>query len=625
MKLLGLIIRNYENIIEKQIFNFSDEYTICYNWGDTIEIKKNLNFIPYFYGKNITNISAIVGINGVGKTSILNFIGFKLSERKEFLNKYEYFLIYESNEDIFIEFNNSLNINKILFQDTSIEIESGLLGFNDARLLKKQDNYAETCNFTPDGSINYIFTRYLQYSFNEANDSIDKIIGNELITRNLCQSPIHFFRIQAFKFLKTNDFFTPNKKMKYRISFWSINSLLEFILEAKTDFSQKLYYLLKQFQYLDNDIENKHTQFTKQIIAYYIYLIYILHTNYNFDNKYLLYLIYNIIKDHLVSYRSDSLKEHDIFIAKLHRDKDALLHYFNKETTKIDKNNNYQISDFIRFSIETIQNLYLASKKDDNHIEFNNNSFTIDVSIENKEINDFLNSYSELIFCNNTNNGEVIFTESNLFLNLHELSSTGEEKLVKLLASLIALISTETEGNNIILIDEIDETFHPSWSTKIIQLLSICCTYFRILFNRPIEETSFQFIITTHSPYILSDIKNQNVLSLEYDQDKIISKQIDTFSKNIQRITYDEMTTHSIYGSFAEYKINKIINILNQNYITTDLFDTIRDEIQIINEDIIRNKLNQMLLEISSSQNKIDFLISKLSPDEIALLKSKLE
>lgn len=625
MKLLGLIIRNYENIIEKQIFNFSDEYTICYNWGDTIEIKKNLNFIPYFYGKNITNISAIVGINGVGKTSILNFIGFKLSERKEFLNKYEYFLIYESNEDIFIEFNNSLNINKILFQDASIEIKSGLLGFNDARLFKKQDNYVETYTFTSDGSINYIFTRYLQYSFNEPNDSIDKIIGNKLITRNLCQSPIHYFKIQAFKFLKNNDFFTPNKKMKYRISFWSINSLLEFIIEAITDFPQELYDSLAQLQILDNTHKNNRIQFTKQIIAYFIYLIYILNSNYNFDDKTFLNLIHNIIEGHLNGVNNKHQIESDDFITKLCSNKQILLNYFAIEPTSINKINNYQISDFIDFSIETIQNLYLASKKEDTHIEFNNNSFTIDVSIENKEINDFLESYSKLIFCNNANDGKVIFTESNLFLNLHELSSTGEEKLVKLLASLIALISKETEGNNIILIDEIDETFHPSWSTKIIQLLSICCTYFRILRDLPIEETSFQFIITTHSPYILSDIKNQNVLSLEYDQDKIISKQINTFSKNIQRITYDEMTTHSIYGSFAEYKINKIVNILNQNYITPDLFDTIRDEIQIINEDIIRNKLNQILLEISPSQNKIDFLISKLSSDEIALLKSKLE
>mgnify|MGYP000912155947 CR=1 FL=1 len=625
MKLLGLIIRNYENIIEKQIFNFSDEYTICYNWGDTIEIKKNLNFIPYFYGKNITNISAIVGINGVGKTSLLNFIGLKLSERKEFLNKYEYFLIYESNEDIFIEFNNSLNINKILFQDTSIEIESGLLGFNDARLFKKQNNYAENYSFTSGGSINYIFTRYHQYSFDEPNDGVDKLIGNKLIIRNLCQSPTNYYRILAFKFLKNNDFFTLNKKMKYRISFWSINSLLEFILEAKTDFSQEFYDLLDQLQSLNNTHKNNRIQFTKQIIAYFIYLIYILNSSYNFDDKTFLNLIHDIIADHLEGFNSKHQIESDDFITKLCSNKQILLNYFTNEPTSIDKINNHQISDFIDFSIETIQKLYLASKKEDSHIEFNNNSYTIDLSLENKEINDFLKSYLKLIKCNTTNNGEVIFTESNLFLNLHELSSTGEEKLVKLLASLITLISEETEGNNIILIDEIDETFHPSWSTKIIQLLSICCTYFRILFDLPIEGTSFQFIITTHSPYILSDIKNQNVLSLEYDKDKIISKQINTFSKNIQRITYDEMTTHSIYGSFAEYKINKIVNILNKNYITPDLFDTIRDEIQIINEDIIRNKLNQMLLEITPSQNKIDFLISKLSSDEIALLKSQLE
>ena len=625
MKLLGLLIRNYENIFEKQIFNFSDEYTIHYNWGDTIEIQKNLDYIPDFYEKNITNISAIVGINGVGKTSLLNFIGFKLSERKEFLNKYEYFLLYESNEDILVEFNNNFNINKILFRGTSIDIDSGLVGINEACLFKKQGNYKEINDFTSDGSINYIFKRYHQYSFDEPNDSVEKIIGNKLITRNLCQSPTNYYRILAFKFLKTNDFFTPNKKMKYRISFWSINSLLQFILNVKIDFPQEVYDLLDQLQKLNNTHKNSRIQFTKQIIAYFIYLIYILNSSYNFDNKTFLNLIHDLIVEHLKGVNNKHQTGSDAFITILNSNKEKLLEYFSKEKTNIDEDNNYQISDFITFSIETIKFLYIAYEKEDNHIELNDNSFTIDLSLENKDINNFLKSYSKLIYCNKTNNEVIIFTKTNLFLNLHELSSTGEENLVKLLASLIALISNAKKGNNIILIDEIDETFHPSWSTKIIQLLSICCTYFTMFFDLPIEEISYQFIITTHSPYILSDIKNQNVISLEYDQDKIISKKVNTFSKNIQRITYDEMTTHSIYGAFAEYKINKIVNILNQNYITPDLFDTIRDQIQIINEDIIRNKLYQMLLEITPSQNKIDFLISKLSSDEIALLKSKLE
>ena len=47
MKLLGLIIRDYENLISKQIFHFSDEYTINFDWNETITINKNVENEDY--------------------------------------------------------------------------------------------------------------------------------------------------------------------------------------------------------------------------------------------------------------------------------------------------------------------------------------------------------------------------------------------------------------------------------------------------------------------------------------------------------------------------------------------------------------------------------------------------
>lgn len=619
MKLLGLILRDYENIINNQIYRFSDEYIIDFDWNDTIAINKNPYHIADFYGETITNISAIVGINGVGKTSLLNFIGFKFPERKEFLSKYEYFIIYELDESIIVEFNNKHAVNQILFNDCIIETTDGLVGDTQTRFFKKQgDNYSIIAS-TLDGSINYIFKKYHQYSFSENNDDIDQIIHKTLITRNLCQPPSNYNTIQAFKFLKINNFFTSNKIMKYRISYWSYKEL-QLLLVEKDIYDERINEILLS-RSLTNSYNSLPYQFINQIVAFLINLMLTLREVYHFWNEDIEELLLNQIYEYITLI----LQDIQIDILNLNKKTDAtsqiLQDYFRHEYPQIDIDHNYQITDFINFSIEAIQLLWKVS----DHLEMNNNSFIIDFSSETKEINDFLMGYRRLLHCNKINSkGIVVFPEDNLFFKLHELSSTGEENLIQFLGQLIELISNAESGNHIILIDEIDESFHPSWSNKMVQLLSLCCTYFLDVESPSYQNTTFQFIITTHSPFILSDIKNHNVISLKENHGKVISKQVDTFAKNIQRIIYDEMETNDIYGSFAQSKLNRIVNILNQPTISPTLMEQTKIEIQTINEPIIRNKLNQMLSKKVSPNDKIKLLISDLTAEELELLKSNL-
>lgn len=56
MKLLGLIFRDYENFICNQIFNFSDEYIVNYDWNETITINKNPEYIANFSTKESTSL-----------------------------------------------------------------------------------------------------------------------------------------------------------------------------------------------------------------------------------------------------------------------------------------------------------------------------------------------------------------------------------------------------------------------------------------------------------------------------------------------------------------------------------------------------------------------------------------
>ena len=77
MKLIALVIKQYDELFKNQIFNFSDEYKVDFNFEtNELKIDENPDYIENFYGESIYNISPIVGINGVGKSTILNLIGY---------------------------------------------------------------------------------------------------------------------------------------------------------------------------------------------------------------------------------------------------------------------------------------------------------------------------------------------------------------------------------------------------------------------------------------------------------------------------------------------------------------------------------------------------------------------
>ena len=96
MKLIALVIKQYNKLFKEQIFNFSYEYKVDFNFEtNELKIDKNPDYIENFYGKSIYNITPIVGINGTGKTTILNLIGTYSPENYKQDPDNQYFFLFE--------------------------------------------------------------------------------------------------------------------------------------------------------------------------------------------------------------------------------------------------------------------------------------------------------------------------------------------------------------------------------------------------------------------------------------------------------------------------------------------------------------------------------------------------
>ena len=185
---------------------------------------------------------------------------------------------------------------------------------------------------------------------------------------------------------------------------------------------------------------------------------------------------------------------------------------------------------------------------------------------------------------------------------------------------MVALIKTRSfEGNYIILVDEIEEGLHLEWSRRLI--------YFLISEFKQIVNSKIQFIFTTHSPFMLSDIKNGNVICLVKDEEDVKVKLMrNTFAKNIQEIMHDDMFIKDIYGEFAISKINTILKELDPLHNSDSLVsyltkENLLSEIDMISEPLLRNKLYEMY-ERKFQESTIDNRIEQLKL-ELANLESK--
>ena len=553
MTLIALVIKQYDELFKNQIFNFSDEYKVSFDFEtNELKIDKNPDYIENFYGESIYNISPIVGINGTGKTTVLNIIsGYSPDKFEQDLDNQYFFLFEIGKHENKVRF-------KVSLQNLSV---ANLSEYGESPFYRNQDGSFELDSGYYDGTQNILYVNLLnrgrgtlRYRTTLNQMGLARFIHSYLwlSDRNIissvlsCSLEIESYGLKPMpREIKAIEFLI--YKSIYNIFYDKVKLIKKFLSEPL---------LSKCENYLEENVSN--------------------HEDSGFN------LLLDIVKE---------LDKNEV----------------KDETRKIIKEYVESIIDIVNIFREIRDNGSLIDNKSSSILlKYVNNNRSLF-----EKLNDKLLRYTkskELV-----NDRYISLKKYNNDYALNETPdyhmSTGEGNLIEIFSRIYSyLLMYEKNAEDIILIvDELETGMHLEWSRRLINILIKNLS--EILETEGMEN-KIQLIFTTHSPYMLSDIKPENVIMIEknqetgYSEGKVLQN---TFAKNIQEIMKENLIDN-IYGDFALAKINSMIERLNGEEEQEGNEEELLKEIHLISEPILRNKLLEMY---DNKYNTSEFSIEK--------------
>lgn len=213
------------------------------------------------------------------------------------------------------------------------------------------------------------------------------------------------------------------------------------------------------------------------------------------------------------------------------------------------------------------------------------------------------------------------FVLGNISIGMPELSS-GERAMQNICAWLtVASNSTVIGGNQniLLLLDEIDLYMHPEWQRKFLYFLSE-------ELKSQFPDYHIQIVLTTHSPLVLSDVPSGNIIYLgkKSDQCRVEERtaEQETFGANIFTLLKDSFYLERTLGEFAYTRIHEVIEDLQKlkNWDAEAAAQKPADYqahwekcrkhrqlIEIIGEPVVRGKLQRLYAELFPEEQEARF------------------
>ncbi|MGG1515462.1 AAA family ATPase [Paenibacillus oryzisoli] len=595
MELIYLWVGKFRNIHELG-FNFSSKYDVSFDINTengTRELKISPKKVfSLFEEEKINNVTAIIGRNGSGKTNILDLLGMRMNDRK-MLSEVKYFLLYHISEDTFAIEGSEFSLIKDNILNIPIENNQfSIVSDPYSMYLEKSDSGFEFKSFLQlsEDRIKRIHYYNFRNTFKEDFERWGNKISNEhtVFFSRLNLNPnsigyyakynlITYFNRSTFK-EKSKHLFNLNDNV-----FISVYNNISYSMDLDEKLALKI-------SFKDNfrDLIQRSGKPNKKSI----------------DNK--TKFIMNFIEDY-IQYSFSSIK--DIAAEEIIKLKNEINEITNENTTPKDyfyavyevvsgylnKHINLDLSDMKKYSDTFYKLVYYFEQLSMSYFKGKNVQIPIGTN-ENSVVKEFLQFIDQNHF---SSDSEMNYLNNSVSLTVEPMSS-GEEAFINLFASLffgLRLNRYSKKYNAIILLDEPDNFMHPEWSR--IMLSEI----FNFLNQIELGYKKYQIIITTHSPFIISDLLKSNVIALEKDINKGYCKIANfvtadqTFANNIHTLLSEEFFMSSTIGEFAKERINHVITVLKSQ--NNDSLELAKCKLVIdnIGEPLLKEKLSEMYID----------------------------
>lgn len=662
MRLVAVFIYNHQFLFDDpQTINLGGKYIYNFkgynNSSVIIKREKNNNYINNFYDLTNTSsklslVSAIVGENGTGKTSILDVLRSKFVDHSSpFPYSHVVMIGEDDSNDYPILIKSSFESNKYLLNID--ELDKNNASFLNIDLSKINDSF-QTIYYSPhyDYKVNSQFDNIDDYDI-----SFDTVLDNDL--NDLANKDVN----------PTGWNFRPNRELRFKNSLRQISFLSSKVFENNTAFNDiftfpkhgnpKLIFRAHKLDELFDNVsldvkfgalkplKEKASNEKKARIKRRVY-----DDKNNFLNKDELEneRLKVFIVQCLVSILFRQADKKNTFLSELKLEDDFKkrtedLNYIDTflkmiEEVKIEyhgniwKPFNYDLIKLFLdniFSILDNQSYYSDGYAEDDYVQAKVDYDENTIYPDYKDATEILTLQRKLIieleryFLYNANK----FEENDLVLdNSYKIDgfinyetekklSSGENALLNFYSRIYDFVVSNLLNNElgnrflplkkhyILLLDEADLGFHPIWKKKFVKSLVYTLSHiFELIENKP----SFQIIFTTHDPLTLSDLPRYNVVYLKSLENKTAVLENDdrpqiSFGANItDLLAYSFFTDNGLIGDFAKEKIDKTLAWLN--------------EILTIKEKIAHLDLNKKHTKVEILKRKLSKILS-LERDEI--------